>query len=585
MLGPVLSLEILLGMRRNRLHALRRILAGWLVFQAIVFFAIHCTRKHSLQALAINDFVDTYYQFFVVEHFLFLMLTAPAFVAGAITDEKAQGTLQHLLIADVTSWEVIIGKLLGRTAQVAVVSLAGWPLLCLVAGYGHRPILPIVCLALLTVIFLVLLGSASLWASVRCKQTNQAVMRVYLWFGVMALGMGLLATSSYWIELLWWYTENEQRALAQRLAEVGNFLYCFNPVYVLEPTWSDNNLAEFARRLWIMLQVYGSVSVTLLALSVWQLRPSMRRYLEGARRERRRFSWRPAMDDEPVLWREREVGRGILRWIGVALIASATYISTRWIIELEQPVYFLVPGAVVGLVLSFIVGVRASGAISGERERQTWESLLLTPMDTWEIIEDKVNGVLQSVDPFFIAFLVPALVLSFQDRTSRLGGLLLTIAIIVIDWAAMVYMAAAGVHASAHAQSSWRGLVATVAGGYAYCFGLMALLAFAYVWLGCILGPLVWVFLAILGYTNVTYAVTLSVCMSAAVGLTWLFWRRAVIKTGNAEFWIDSHERYGKNFVRSLTMALRKHYQRLQERRRQKGQPVDQSMSLFGPPA
>src|SRR5262249_8297876 len=151
------------------------------------------------------------------------------------------------------------------------------------------------------------------------------------------------------------------------------------------------------------------------------------------------------------------------------------YFSTRWIIDEKEPVYYLVRGGLIGLFLSFIVGVRASGTISGERERSTWESLLLTPMDTWEIIEDKINGVLRSVDPFFAAFIVPAMVLSFDDKVSRVSSIGFTVSMILITWAAMVYMASAGVSSSALALSSWRSLVGTLVRGYAYCFGILVI--------------------------------------------------------------------------------------------------------------
>jgi ABC-type transport system involved in multi-copper enzyme maturation permease subunit len=583
MLGPVFSLELLLGRRRNRLDAIRRVLAGLLVLQFGAFFLLY-VRAASPQTVAINDFVDTYYDFFVAEHFIFLLLIVPGFVAGAVTDEKAQGTLQQLLTADVTSWEVILGKLFGRLAQVAWVALASVPVFCLVAGSGYRPITPILCLAVLTVLVLVTLGAASIWASVRSRQTNEAVLRVYLWFGIAALVVGSVATWKYWIGLLWWYTPNQLRLLTQRLTEAASQLNCLNPVYVLEPTWSDNNLNEFGQRLKTMLLVYGTFSLVWLALAVWRLRPSTVRYLEGKRRRRVRLAWRRPMTEEPVLWRESGISRGLWSLVGVALVAWATYMSSRWILVEKDPIFFLVQGGIAGLLLSFIVGVRASGTISGERERQTWESLLLTPMDTWEIVEDKTNGVLQSMDPYFLAFLVPALVLSFNDKVSRVSAVGYTVSILLIDWAAMVYMAAAGVHSSSHALSSWRSLVGTIAGGYAYCFTLLVILAFAYVWLGCILMPLVWFFLTVLGFRDVTLAVTMTIVTTAAAGLSWLLWRRAVRKTGDTEAWIDSQERYGKNFVRSLTSALRKHYQKLAERQRQQGQPVDESVYLFGPP-
>ena len=41
MLGPVFSLELLLGSRRGKLHAFRRVYAGWLIGQFVLLFALH----------------------------------------------------------------------------------------------------------------------------------------------------------------------------------------------------------------------------------------------------------------------------------------------------------------------------------------------------------------------------------------------------------------------------------------------------------------------------------------------------------------------------------------------------------------
>src|SRR5438270_41279 len=109
MVGPVLHQELLLGSRRNRLYVFRWLYAAWLVLQVFYFwfqfqgedFARRAALYASLSAT--NDvsapevvgarFAET----FVAQQLLFLALVVPAFVAGAVTDEKRRGTLQYLL--------------------------------------------------------------------------------------------------------------------------------------------------------------------------------------------------------------------------------------------------------------------------------------------------------------------------------------------------------------------------------------------------------------------------------------------------------------------------------------------------------
>src|SRR5262249_21955236 len=127
---------------------------------------------------------------FVAQMMFFLVLATPAFVAGAITDEKRRGTLQYLLTADLEARHIVIGKLLGRVARVLLVAVAGLPLFALLAGFcGVQPItLLVVAIALLMLLFA--LASATLLASVWSRQTRDAVLAVY--------GLGTLGGLAVW---------------------------------------------------------------------------------------------------------------------------------------------------------------------------------------------------------------------------------------------------------------------------------------------------------------------------------------------------------------------------------------------------
>src|SRR5438876_394428 len=101
MLGPVYHLELLMGSRRGRLTLLRRVYSGWLVLELLWFLLAFepFGRRPEVRGL----FINTYVSMFLLQHFALLLLMTPPFVAGAITDEKARGTLQFLLGAGVTS--------------------------------------------------------------------------------------------------------------------------------------------------------------------------------------------------------------------------------------------------------------------------------------------------------------------------------------------------------------------------------------------------------------------------------------------------------------------------------------------------
>jgi ABC-type transport system involved in multi-copper enzyme maturation permease subunit len=124
---------------------------------------------------------------------------------------------------------------------------------------------------------------------------------------------------------------------------------------------------------------------------------------------------------------------------------------------------FLVQGVVVMLLASLIVGIRCSGAITGERERQTWEALLLTPLSAKQLIRGKLWGIMGASYAYLLAYAVPAVTLSV------FGGLLSLIWVVLwlgLTLLAMYYIGAAGLWCSVRARDSWRALLGTMLAGY-----------------------------------------------------------------------------------------------------------------------
>src|SRR5688572_15752162 len=147
MVGPVLNQEMLLGGRRNRLHVLRWLYAGLLIVELLGLFG-HFASEEWPRAAATRRMGEVYNGasapevvgerfavLFVRQQMIILLLIVPAFVAGAITDEKRSGTLQYLALTDLESRHVILGKLLARVGQVGLVMIAGLPLFAVMAGF------------------------------------------------------------------------------------------------------------------------------------------------------------------------------------------------------------------------------------------------------------------------------------------------------------------------------------------------------------------------------------------------------------------------------------------------------------------
>jgi ABC-type Na+ efflux pump permease subunit len=491
MVGAVLNQELLLGSRRNRLHVFRWVYAGWLVCVVLflyVEFQAECEERTqqmwrsgrfdrppppirvSAPARVGSHFADI----FVVQQLLLLLITTPAFVGGAISDEKRRGTLQQLLTTDLETRHILVGKLLGRTAQVLLIALAGLPPFALLAGFAGIPPLAVLFMLLSLVGPLFLLAAGSVLASVFCRQTRDAVLALYV--------LGVVAGLAVWR---------------------------FSTLAVLDPRWclapivtpDSMDLLETGRRLGLSIAIYATVSGICVGVAVWRLWPAVRRDLEGVRPASSRWSQtvHVPIGDDPVHWRERHLEglapgptlRRIPTWAGVTIIGAVTVVSSVVILLLSLPsrvtpatighalatldtpaLYaampdahfgFIVQGLIVMLLASLVVGIRCSGAITGERERQTWEALLLTPLSVRQILQAKLWGVLGASVWYLLAYAAPAVTLAALGGPAALFWTVLWLAVTLL---AMYYIGSAGLWCSVRARNSWRSLLGTLTAGY-----------------------------------------------------------------------------------------------------------------------
>src|SRR5262249_6833384 len=143
MLGPIFYLEMLLGGRRGRQHFLRWFIGGLLILQLAFFYLAYWKSYSEAQATlglmpanASSQFATNFVTWVLNQQYLIILLATPAFTAGAVTDEKTRGTLLYLFSADLTAWEILVGKLLGRAFEVVVLLLTTLPFVCFVGVWA-----------------------------------------------------------------------------------------------------------------------------------------------------------------------------------------------------------------------------------------------------------------------------------------------------------------------------------------------------------------------------------------------------------------------------------------------------------------
>jgi hypothetical protein len=275
----------------------------------------------------------------------------------------------------------------------------------------------------------------------------------------------------------------------------------FNPFYTLESIWAGKPFWEIGGHVLAGGAAWAPFSLLCLLVAAWRLRPAYRRQLEAATPRNwlgRRWLERPPVSDLPIRWKERYVGEmrslpglwitprrvrilAIVAFtIGSSLAILAAHLPsqcrpTDWARACMQLDYEAVVRSTVGIepagnafllqsvgaliIGSLWVGVRAAVSVTAERERQTWEGLLLTPLDAKQVIRGKVWGIIDSARPYLLAYILPALAFS------AVGGLEATYWTSfwwLLTWIAMYFVAGAGVEASVRSSSSWRSLLNTL---------------------------------------------------------------------------------------------------------------------------
>ncbi len=326
-------------------------------------------------------------------------LLAPATLASPLGGENQQGALDVLLIARVSAGEILVARLLSRLAQAYMILLATLPGIVWLGGLCSLSILQLAAVVLLP--FAVAFGGAGLAVGVSAvsRRARDALVGVYL------LQISLLAAP---ILIGVFFT----------LPEL-NWLLPLNPfptTYVLLQSGDSTSI-------WLSIFCWTGLGFCGTAFGSWRLRPSYLRRIGGsvARKSNRRGKKRRQVGRNPMLWKEifadsRATLGWVSRFLGRAFVAILIVVSmlfaaaVYWESHLGMPSYYWREAGVVawmraafvtiivstGLFLPWLVqwaiGLRAAVSIASERERQTWDSILTTPMDGKEIVTAKMLG-------------------------------------------------------------------------------------------------------------------------------------------------------------------------------------------------
>lgn len=394
----------------------------------------------------------------------FGLLLAPAVLAGSLAGEKERGSLALLLTTRVSPREIVLGRLGSKLTQVAMILLAGLPAQVLFAALsGMNAGVAILILALPAAVSI---GAGGLAAGVSAvsRRGRDALLTVYLL--VIVFVMAPLP-----------------RSLG---AAVGPFqrLELLNPFMCLEGlVWNEQPQdALVTVALWLGIGMLGA------ALASLRLAPACLAQLDGARigrRRTRRGRVRPFDERRPMLWKELYIERartlgGAGWWLGMLLVsllaggsltlggvmlwarfheAEATNAGdfASWaLVRLHNGIAKTAP--TVACLIEWAIGLRAAVTIASERERGTWDAILTSPLEAFEILVAKLWGSLHAlrwlVASAFLSWTIAAMLgaMPISDYVDQMVSVL----------AAGTFMAAVGVRSSLACATATRAMTVTI---------------------------------------------------------------------------------------------------------------------------
>ena len=324
------------------------------------------------------------------------LLLGPALTAGSICQDKRRGLIDHFLVTDLSSAEIILGKLAARL-WLCLEFLAALPVVLLCGILCDVDPEAIARSTLISLGILVLGATLALAFSVWGTKTHEALMTAYVTFGAWMLSTPIGWAIAFYLDK----------------PEPPTWFRKTNPFWLALAPYADPGVSPFTE-VFLFFGITSLISLALCVAMIASLRrvagtagaPKARGHGKaGANPKRLRFFMGPSLDPNPVLWREwrrlRSTRWGERLWLAYAVgailcgaVAVDQEVSMRVWMGSGLATTVNVTQATVGLLLFCVA---AASAWSEERGLGALDSLLATPLSTRAIVWGKWWGIYRVV--------------------------------------------------------------------------------------------------------------------------------------------------------------------------------------------
>lgn len=344
-----------------------------------------------------------------------IYLFLPMLATGAIANEKENDTFTLLLLTKLSPWTIIFEKLASRLVSMTSCILLSIPLLAFAYSLGGVGVQHIVMGVLMLFLTLIHFGCLAIFCSAYFSTMAAAVIFCYV------IGFANLIVWPLFCNFL---------AHNTGLNIPGNVYLMLFPTGIYA-NLSSMMTAGITTSTTFLIHVAAMLGNSLVYLLLARYFVVRRAFATPNNRLRNMFRFADAIfdrtnkkiagdvtlvkpslslpQDTPVYWREttkRSLGsfRDLIRLLLV--LEALAIIVTYWIFMQSQGSryrYFVFSSELYWVLTALIMLVESASLISIERSRQTLDTLLASPLETRQIIREK----LKSLRPLMIALLIP----------------------------------------------------------------------------------------------------------------------------------------------------------------------------------
>jgi ABC-type transport system involved in multi-copper enzyme maturation permease subunit len=420
--GPIFEKELRVSSRRKRSYFLRfayvAAMTFFVTFAWLVTVNIGSSASPAFRASRMGEAGKYIVTTIIWFQFISAQIIAVVMLSTAISNEIYGRTLGLLMTTPISSFQIVIGKLLSKLLQVVLLLAVSLPLLAVVRVFGGVPWDYVVSSLCVTFTAAVFAGSVSLLFSITTRKAHEVVIATvavcFLVYSILPAVAGLLQFASrpnqvtrFLLTLINPFVVmflSTDRLINPRAGGPASFWF-WHCVAMLAASALCLALSTLSVRKAALRQATGEAG---LFLKRKERRHAERKALAGPGRRTTTGTIRPVVGP-PLVWKEIRTAfisarplRTILGYsiAGICLLAAYGFFAyTKYLAEKEVQIGFVIAYFFLGLLRTATV---SASSITLEKEAKTWPILLTTPLDQRQIIVQKTIASTLRAWPFWL---------------------------------------------------------------------------------------------------------------------------------------------------------------------------------------